>query len=168
MIWVIKNGSLGSMVPCFFGSMVPWFYGSLVQRPSNYRRPGVPGGRSRRPPVTKLFCPGAKIPSLIFFSFPPESRDSRPETHNPKYHKMNTGPWSKRPALARTKKKKAADLQEDGRQDAAQRECSGWGPLAGQVRQTGCSRECWGQSHFSSRELQTAQGTQKLHLFLPC
>ena len=74
----------------------------LSVRPSNYRRPGVPGGRSRRPPVTNSFVtPGAKKPSLIFFSFPPESRDSRPETHNPKYDKMNTRPWSKRPALGR-------------------------------------------------------------------
>ncbi len=40
------------------------------QRPSNYRKPGVPGGLVSRPPVKKYFCqgPGAKIPSLIFFS----------------------------------------------------------------------------------------------------
>ncbi len=39
---------------------------------------------------------------------------------------------------ARTKKKKAAD--KTTRQDAAQRGCSGWGPLARRVRVTGCSR----------------------------
>ena len=98
-----------------------------MQRPSNYRRPGVPGGRSRRPPVTNSFVtPGAKIPCLIFFSFPPESRDSRPETHNPKYDKMNTRPWSKRPALGRKRRrrqtcKKTADKtqpSEDVRDEA--------------------------------------------------
>ena len=66
------------------------------------------------------------IYSLFFFSFPPESRDSRPETHNPKYDKMNTRPWSKRPALGRKRRrrqtcKKTADKtqpSEDVRDEA--------------------------------------------------